>query len=341
MKQILLILLFIGISVSSFATEGYLLKGTIHGGYTGKIYLSNALGRDSAVVQNNTFEFKGKVANPVLSWLHLKGDSNAAWIYLENSIITVTGNFSVLTENNKHINFYGVSSITGSYSQGLFDSYRNFYNENQKKEDFNTLRLTMLKQMFSANPKQPVCGYILSGMILARVDYSYEEFRDLFMLLDATSMQQGDVNIIKDGLRALNLYGVDQAFIKFNLPDQFDKPIASEKYQGNVTLIDFWASWCGPCRAKHPELIALQKKYQSVRFTVVSISIDKDKNAWRNAITKDGLTWDNLLDTDHRLKDELSLPLIPFNYLLDENGIILAVNQSLEKINLILEKKFK
>lgn len=342
MKPSFLFIFLIGLTITSQANDGYTVKGTINGNYSGKIFLSNALTRDSVLVENNSFEFSGKVDKPILSWLHLKGTGNAVWIYLENSPITVTGDFKITAENNRVINIYDNARITGSYSQKLLDEYHAFYDAHKKDENFNALRFTELKKILSANSSQPVSGYILGRLVESSTSYSYDEYLKLLSLLDSEAMHPADIATIKGFLRTLNLYGVGQPFVLFNLPSQSGEIIDISKYNGKVTLLDFWASWCAPCRAKHPELIAMKKKYtDSEKFTIVSISIDKDKNAWQKAIVQDGLSWDNLLDTNGHLKNELNLPLIPFNYLLDGDGNILAINQSLEKIDLLLQEKLK
>lgn len=340
-KPFLFFLLLSGFTLSLQANEGYVLKGTINGNYTGYIYLSYQKTKDSVLVHNNTFEFAGKVDNPERAWLNLQPYSNIAWIYLENSTITVEGDFSTTIKEDMVINLYHITSITGSHSQKLLDQYREFCNANREKENFNALRFQELKLMFAKNPTNPVGGWILGDLAINNPIYTYEEFIELYALLDTASMQGNDVRMIKTGFRTMNKYGLGQPFPAFELVNQHDKVIKSTTYSGKVILIDFWASWCGPCRAKHPALVELQKKYQNKNFNVVSITVDKDTDAWRKAITKDNLAWDNLFDADSKITNELGIQAIPFSYLLDERGKILAINQPLEKIDEVLQGKLK
>ena len=85
-------------------------------------------------------------------------------------------------------------------------------------------------------------------------------------------------------------------------------------------------------------MIELKKKFKDTDFDIVSISIDDNKNNWIKAIEKDNLDWTNLIDINKKINDELGIPGIPFNYLIDENGIIIGVNLSLEQIENELKK---
>ena len=106
--------------------------------------------------------------------------------------------------------------------------------------------------------------------------------------------------------------------------------------KGKVVLVDFWASWCGPCRKKHPEMVALATEAAD-QLQIIGISIDEDQEAWKKAIREDGLPWLNLLDDEQILQDEMGIQVIPFNYLLDREGIIQAVNLNLDEIASFLD----
>jgi thiol-disulfide isomerase/thioredoxin len=124
-----------------------------------------------------------------------------------------------------------------------------------------------------------------------------------------------------------------------------DKPLSLSSLQGKVVLVDFWASWCGPCRAENPNVVKAYNKYKSKGFEIFSVSLDKDKDKWIAAITKDGLTWKNhVCDFKHWQSPVVQLYNfngIPYNVLLDKKGNIIAKNLRGEDLEKKLAEIFK
>ena len=117
---------------------------------------------------------------------------------------------------------------------------------------------------------------------------------------------------------------------EISLPNPEGKTLQLSSLRGKVVLIDFWASWCGPCRRENPNVVAMYTKYKDKGFTIFSVSLDNDKEAWKRAIKADGLSWpyhvSDLKQWDSPLVQLYQFEGIPFTVLLDKKGNIVAKN---------------
>jgi len=114
-----------------------------------------------------------------------------------------------------------------------------------------------------------------------------------------------------------------------NMPDTSGKPFALSMLRGKYVLVDFWASWCGPCRGENPNVVKAYNTYKDKNFTVLGVSLDKEKQPWLDAIKADGLTWNHISDLKYWSSAAVSLygfDGIPFNVLVDPAGKIIATN---------------
>jgi len=318
--------------------QSFSLSGTVNGEYSDYIYLSYGKVKDSIKVVNNSFEFNGNVERPTQGWLNLKQVANPAWIYIENSDIKVQTDFEEKIQNGKAYNSLTINDVKGSYSAKIQEEYKEFYQTNQDKENFNALLFEKLKSFLDKNKNHPFSGTILGENALIEPVLTKNELTELYSKIDTTHQNKDDLEMFKMGIAKLDKYGISKPFLKFNLPNTKDKNIDITSFLGKITLVDFWASWCGPCRIKHPELIKLKKKFEDVNFDIMSVSIDDNKEKWIKAIEKDNLTWANVIDIDKKVNNELGIEAIPFNYLINDNGIVIGVNLSLEQIENELNK---
>lgn len=127
---------------------------------------------------------------------------------------------------------------------------------------------------------------------------------------------------------------------ELSLPNKNGDTITLSSLKGKIVLIDFWASWCVPCRRNNPFLVYLYKKYKSKGFEIYGLSIDEEKDRWLNAVKKDKLTWPQVVDNkgwDAPSSLVYGVDAIPANFLLDKEGKIVAVNLE----GMALEKKLK
>lgn len=127
----------------------------------------------------------------------------------------------------------------------------------------------------------------------------------------------------------------------FTLKNPDDEPISLNALKGKYVLLDFWASWCGPCRQENPNVVRVFKKYKDKGFTVMGVSLDRGKREWVNAIKKDGLDWSHGWDVNSEVSNLYGIRAIPTTYLLDKEGHIIARDLKAEQLDAKLAELLK
>lgn len=145
-------------------------------------------------------------------------------------------------------------------------------------------------------------------------------------------------------------FDIDSLFIEgyapvFTQKDTAGNAVKLDSFRGKHVFLDFWASWCVPCRAENPYLVNALKTYGKKNFAIIGISLDEDKKAWVDAIKADGLNWTHVSDLKKKYDNDVSVNYdvysIPANFLLDPSGKIIAKNLRGKELLEILEKVFK
>ena len=130
----------------------------------------------------------------------------------------------------------------------------------------------------------------------------------------------------------------------FTLQTPGGESVAMYSVKGKLKIIDFWASWCGPCRQENPNMVKLYNEYKDKGLAVISVSLDERKNKWEEAIEKDGLTWLHLSDLKGWQSDvvkKYNIDAVPTIFVLDENNRIIAKNLRGEKLKAFVSERLK
>jgi peroxiredoxin len=115
----------------------------------------------------------------------------------------------------------------------------------------------------------------------------------------------------------------------FTMNDTTGNPVSLSSFRGKYVLVDFWASWCGPCRAENPNVVKAYNEYKGKNFTILGVSLDKTKDAWEKAIKDDHLAWNQVSDLqywDNAAAKLYGVQAIPANFLIGPDGKIVAKN---------------
>lgn len=383
MKRLLTIII-VGLLLISCRKESrtdYFINGKAEGIYDGmRVYLRNIDEKsqkivvDSAVVFNAKFTMQGKVDAPEVYFLEVDGVTGSVIFMLENSEINVDINKENITEskiegsesNQSFLDFQvGMLKIREEGTQ-VMASYRKVkLPEEAAKKDSLTKELEKLGERLRDHPVNFIKDNNDSYFSLSLVELESSESRTNIVGLresyrNLTPRLRETVKGKRIGEKLEKFY---EDFKKIehlevgNVAPNFEAPtpngdiVSLNELRGKVTIIDFWAAWCGPCRKENPNVVRIYEKYHDQGLEIIGVSLDghsrqqNPKKAWLDAIEKDKLTWNhvsNLKYFNDPVAQLYNISSIPATYILDSTGIIVDKNlrgRALEnRIKELLEK---
>ncbi len=330
MKQLnFYISLAIVLLVSSCSDHsGYTIKGDIALD-KGTIYLSVLEGKmpaviDSTDIVDGVFTFTGTLDSPVNAQLRVKGESRPfRTLFIENSNINIVGD---INSNNDIV-------VSGSTEQDL---YENEYMPNSGDLD-------AVMGFVAKNNDKIVAGYVLFRHLVYQLPVA--KLDSLRGLLSPEVQSSSYIKILDQRIAAMKKSEIGQEYIEISLPDTLGNVISLSSVisKGGYVLVDFWASWCPPCRAENPHLVEVFNQYKDKGFTVYGVSLDKPdgKSDWIKAIERDKLHWYNVSDLKFwncEPAAQYGVSSIPSSFLISPDGIIIGKNLHSKELGEMLEK---
>lgn len=340
--QLFTILALLALSLGAQAQDNYQITGKTSGIDDGKVFLiscnTDTLGVTD--MKKGLFVFTGSVKTPDVAYIRTEKGTGVIPLMLENtnfqilagpSGVKVVGGpaqealneYQELVDSTQRAQNKARQDMQAAYQegnqikmQGIQNNFTKFVEEARKKE---TEEFGKLSHSF-------VGGYILATNML---QMPADMLRKRYDMLDDNVKATTNAKAVLKHLENVERISVGRIVPDFTMLNNEGDSVTLSKVRGKVKLLDFWASWCGPCRQEMPNLVKLYKNYQTRGLEIVSVSLDTDKQKWLNAMIEEGMTWKSLSDLKGPQSPVVSLyafQSIPFTVLLDSNNTILAVN---------------
>ncbi len=366
MKRIV-VALFAGIFMLSACKSDsghYTLKGKLTHLDDSVLFLGHQIAGvpvfDTLKVQNGSFTYSGKAKTPVFAQI-LTSDHNSGFpVILEAGTININGDADSMMMGNIR--------VSGTHNNDALQEFMNIqkpympqmqkmqgqFMQAQMSGDTTTMasiRNTMdsiahiitdqMKDFIKDHPKSIVSAIALQSIMPGMGDSTVAR---LYSGLDTAVQNSMYGQGIGTKVASAKRTGIGQLAPDFTMDNPEGKPISLSSLRGKYVLIDFWASWCGPCRAENPNVVKTYNEYKDKNFTILGVSLDKDKDAWLKAIKDDHLNWHQVSDLkywDNSAAKLFGVQAIPANFLLDPSGKIIAKDLRGEALENELAKVLK
>jgi thiol-disulfide isomerase/thioredoxin len=307
---------------------------------------------DTAIVMNETFSFNGKVGNPSLIVISINGiKENLPFVFESGRINLEIYKDSISTskikgsKNNEDYNVFkieykkrleAINDIRVQINTAKRANNKTLFSELSEKSDAMNKELVLYAHDFIEEYPDSVFSLLLLEKMIGGTNQDASKFESSLAYLQKVINKndankrigkkiEGFINI----LQSQQNLNIGKVAPNFSAPTPEGKTLSLNDIKGKATIIDFWASWCKPCRRENPNVVRVYEKYHDKGLEIISVSLDKagQKDRWLKAIEDDNMNWhhiSNLQFWNEPVARQYNINSIPATFILDENGVIVA-----------------
>lgn len=344
MNKTIVLALLLFTSVVAFA-QNFKIEGTVEGLENGTwLYLKLSSPQDiidSTQVANGKFALKGKLAEPATQVvLHTKKYTNYVFFWLENKNITMAlkdGEFkkgtikgsATQTENEEIQKIIQPIGLKEDSLRAVFSRSSDPNLKSELRKQIANIKSEEYTAYFNYAKTHPNSLVIANITDVYTTTWGKEKTKNIYDLFSPSIQKTNYAKNINSFLTLNQEVKIGAKYVDFEQTNANGKKIKLSDVKGKYVLLEFWGSWCGPCREENPQLVKTYHAYKAKGFEILGVAADNNKAQWLKAIKDDKLPWENVSDLKGD-KNEAGLiygiNAYPTNYLIDENGIIIAKN---------------
>ena len=357
-------MLSVMVSCNKVGDDEFILNGTIKGVEDGKNVVleknSDSLGIvsiDTVQIKDGKFKFEGKVSDLTMYSISIESVPSKSYVIIETGEINIEINKDSIfknkisgTYNNEELmNFNAVGMKIEKKIQDfktknaariqLAEQTKDTAAMNQLQTEFSAIQKEMEASTYKyveEHPKSYVSALLIQSMFNV-MEPDTKKITTYYNNLDPELKKTSVGKKIAKKLEDFKSVNIGRMAPQFSAPAPDGTMVSLKQSMGQLTIIDFWASWCGPCRRENPNMVKLYNDYHAKGLNIIGVSLDKpgQADAWKEAIAKDGLLWpqvSNLKYFDDPIALQYGIKQIPTTYILNEFGTVVAKDLHGEKL---------